>query len=77
MDANQSSKYCKKPFQSHGNHGSSTSENGRSGGLSSNLWEFMVLIFIISKNMSIKEQNFAVPDGSGGPYSNNFTDSGT
>ena len=37
MDANQSSKYCKKTFQSHENRGSATLENGRSDGLSSNL----------------------------------------
>ena len=70
MDANQSSKYCKKTFRSHENRGSSTLENGRSDGLSSNLWEFMSLIFIMSKNISIKEQNFAVPAASGGPYFN-------
>ena len=70
MDANQSSKYCKKTFRSHENRGSSTLENGESDGFSSNLWEFMSLIFIISKNMSIKEQNFAVPTASGGPYFN-------
>ena len=70
MDANQSSKYCKKTFRSHENRGSSTLENGRSDGLSSNLWKFMSLIFIMSKNISIKEQNFAVPAASGGPYFN-------
>ena len=32
-DANQSSKYCNKTFQSHENRGSSTLENGRSDGL--------------------------------------------
>ena len=32
MDANQSSKYCKKIFRSHGNSESSTLENGRSDG---------------------------------------------
>ena len=70
MDANQSSNYCKETFRSHKNHGSSTLENGRSDDLSSNLWEFMSPIFIISKNISIKEQNFAVPAASGGPYFN-------
>ena len=70
MDANQSSKYCKKTSRIHENRGSSTLENGRSDGLSSNLWECMSLIFIISKNISIKEQNFAVPAASGGPYFN-------
>ena len=68
MDANQSSKYYKKTLRSHENHGSSALENGRSHGLSSNLWEFMSLIFFISKNISIKEQNFAVPTASGGTY---------
>ena len=70
MDANQSSNYCKETFRSHKNHGSSTLENGRSDDLSSNLWEFMSPIFIISKNISIKEQNFAVPADSGVTYFN-------
>ena len=34
MDANQSSKYCKKIFRSHGNSESSTLKNGKSDGLS-------------------------------------------
>ena len=70
MNASQSSKYCRKTFRSHENRGSSTLENGRSDGLSSNLWEFMSLIFIISKIISIKEQNFVVPAASGGPCFN-------
>ena len=69
-DARQSSKYYKKTFRSHKNRGSSTFENGKSDGLSSNLREFMSLMFIISKKISIKEQNFAVPSTSGGPYFN-------
>ena len=64
-------------FQSHEICGLSTLENGRSDGLSSNLWEFMSLIFIILKNISIKEQNFAVPAASDGPHFNKtFTNIG-
>ena len=37
MDANQSSEYCKKTLRSHKNCGSSTLQNVRSDGLSSNL----------------------------------------
>ena len=56
MDVNQSSKYCKKTFRRHENGGSSTLENGRSDGLSSNLWKFMSLIFIISKTYPLKNK---------------------
>ena len=49
---------------------SSTLENGRRDGLSSNLWEFLSLIFIILKNIFIKEQNLAVPAAAGVPYFN-------
>ena len=58
VDVKQYSKYCKKTFRSHENRGLSTLENGRSDGLSSNLGEVLSLIFIILKNISIKEQNF-------------------
>ena len=34
------------------------------------IWEFMSLITIISKNISIKKQHFAVPAASGGPHFN-------
>ena len=34
------------------------------------IWEFMSLITIISKIISIKKQNFGVPAASGGPYFN-------
>ena len=71
VDTNQSSKYCKKTFRSHENRGTSTLENGRSDGLSSNLCEFMSLISILLKNISIKEQNFTVPAASGGTYFKN------
>ena len=71
-DVSQSSKYCKKTFRSYKNRGSSSLENGRGNGLSSNLLEFMSLIFIISKNIFIKEQHFTVPAASGGPYFNKF-----
>ena len=71
MDAtNQSSKYFMNTFQSHENRGSSTLEYGTSDSLSSNLLEFMSLIFIMPKNLFIKEQNFAVLTASGGPYFN-------
>ena len=70
MDVNQSLKYFKKTFRSHENRRSWTLENGRSDSLRSNLWEFMSLIFIISKNISIKEQNFAVQVDSGVTYFN-------
>ena len=72
IDSNQSLKYCRKTFRNQENHGSSTDVKGARDGFRLYSCDLQSLKFKISKNVSIKEQNFAVSCDSGAPYVDNM-----
>ena len=64
----QSLKYCEKHLVNHKTRGSSGELNGVNAGFRLNQCSSMFSTFMISKNISISKQNWAVPVASGVPY---------